>query len=65
MLGIGCLLPWQPVCRFCCHLCDVIGLGGPDANTYHQLSLIKTIVFGFLFFGVFLFFVFSRQGFSV
>jgi hypothetical protein len=23
---------WQQVCRSRCRLCDVIGLGGPDAN---------------------------------
>jgi hypothetical protein len=26
-------LSWQQICRSRCHLCDVIGLGGPDANT--------------------------------
>jgi hypothetical protein len=35
ILGIWCLLSWQQVCRLCCHLCDIIGLGSPDANNYN------------------------------
>jgi hypothetical protein len=35
--GACCLGNWFAGCRSCCCLCDVIGLGGPDANNYYNV----------------------------